>query len=50
VAASDEIHDLDLIAIAHERCGEGMAFDDDHVVLDRNASGVDVQPLEQFLN
>jgi len=48
--AADEIHDLDLVAVAHQRGSERVAFDNHHVVFDRNPPGIDIQPLEQFLH
>src|SRR5215813_2700082 len=50
LSAPDEIDDLDLVAIAHERCGERVSLDDDHVVLDGNTPGIDVQSFEQLLH
>src|SRR5262245_39200125 len=50
VSAPDKIHDLDLIAVADQRRGECMASDDDHVVFDGDAPGIDVQPFEQLLH
>src|SRR4029453_1814490 len=48
--AADEIDDLDLVAIAHERRGKRVALDDNHVVFDGNTPGVDVQPSEEPLH
>src|SRR4051812_2295530 len=36
-SASDEVDDLDLVALADDGCGEGLAFEHDEVVLDRDA-------------
>src|SRR5262245_53566243 len=49
-AAADKIHDLDFVAVADQRRGKRVALDDDHVVFDRNASGIDVQPFQQLLH
>jgi hypothetical protein len=46
----DEIDDLDLIAIAHQRRRKRVALDDDHVVFDGNTPGIDVQSIEQLLH
>src|SRR4030095_342436 len=50
VPTSDEIDDLDLVAVAHQRGGKRVTPDDDHVVFDGNAPGIDVQPFEQLLH
>ena len=49
-AASHEVDDLDLVAVADQRRGKRVALDDHHVVFDGNAPGIDVQPFEQFLH
>ena len=48
--AADEIDDLDLVAIAHERRRKRVALDDDHIVFDGNTPRIDVQPFEQLLH
>src|SRR5262245_57607873 len=48
--APDEIDDLDLVAVAHQRRGKRVTLDDHHVVFDGNAPGIDVQPFEQLLH
>src|SRR5436190_4882802 len=48
--AADEIHDLNLVAVAHQRGSERVASHNDHVVFDGDPPGIDVQPLEQFLH
>ena len=50
IPAADEIDDFDLVAIAHQCRGKRVPLDDDHVVLDRDTPGIDVQPFEQFLH
>src|SRR4030095_4026108 len=50
VPAPDEIDNLDLVAVADQRRGKRVAPDDDHVVFDGNAPGIDVQPFEQLLH
>src|ERR1051326_1855158 len=47
LSAADEVHDLDLIAVAHFGRIEGAAFDDGQVVLDGNTTRIDLQRGEQ---
>ena len=47
---ADEIHDLDLVALADDDLGEAVALDDREIVLNGDPAGVDVQPLEQGNN
>src|SRR5690349_1090594 len=49
-AASHEVDDLDLVAVADQRGGKRVALDDHHVVFDGYAAGIDVQPFEQLLH
>jgi hypothetical protein len=46
-SAANEVHDFDLVAFAHERAVEGSPFDDDRVVLDRDAARIDVELGQQ---
>jgi hypothetical protein len=49
-AASHEVYDFHGIAIVHERLREGVASDDRQVVLDRDASRINVQLGEEVGN
>ena len=48
--ASDEIDDLDLIALAHHARGIQVALEDDEIQFDGDAARVDVEAGEQFGN
>src|SRR5688500_11507106 len=47
LAATHEIHDFDPVAVVHQHLGEPLAPDDGEVVLDRDPSRIDVEPLQQ---
>ena len=44
---TNKIHDLDIIAFAHDGLVEDGAFENDQVVLDGHTPGVDGQRLEE---
>jgi hypothetical protein len=48
--ASDEIDDLDLVALAHDARGIQVSLEDNEVQFDSDAAWVDVEPGEQFGN
>ena len=47
-STADEIDDLDAIAVADDRVCVGRALQHVEVVLDRDASRIDVEPAEQL--
>src|SRR4051812_21611867 len=50
MAATHKIYDLDTVAIADQRCDECMTLENHEIMLDRDASRVDLEPLEQLLH
>ena len=50
LSASDEIHDLDLVALSNDGALERPAFEDDKVDLDGYATRVDLQVVEKLRN
>jgi hypothetical protein len=48
LSAADEVHDFNLVALAHHDFVESGALEDDQIVLDRHAPGIDVEPGEQL--
>src|SRR6476619_4699841 len=47
LSPADEVDDLDLVPLVHRRRVVTVAFDDFHVVLDRDKTGIDVEMREQ---
>ena len=48
--AADEVHDLNAVAVADERGGEGVALENHEIVLDGDAPRINLELLEQFVH
>ena len=50
MSSADEVDDLDLVAVVHRGAVERVTLDHRQVVLDSDASGVDLQLRQKFVH